>query len=104
MIVGRVIGWVLLLAGLVVLARDVIGWFDTGVFAPIVLGQLWFDLAPGSLNLAQAVVQRYIHPALWDPVITSVLFLWASPFFLVLGLLLLLLTRRRGNGRRRRRR
>jgi hypothetical protein len=104
MIVGRVIGWVLLLAGLVVLARDVIGWIDTRVFAPIVLGQLWFDLSPGSLNLVQAVVQRYIHPALWDPVITSVLFLWASPFLIVLGIVFLALFRRRGNGRWRRRR
>src|SRR5690242_8677897 len=104
MIVGRVIGWVLLLAGLVVLARDVIGWIDTRVFAPIVLGQLWFDLSPGSLNLVQAVVQRYIHPALWDPVITSVLFLWASAFFIVLGLVFLALFRRRASGWRRRRR
>jgi hypothetical protein len=103
MIVGRVIGWVLLLAGLVVLARDVIGWIDTRVFAPIVLGQLWFDLSPGSLNLLQAVIQRYIHPALWDPVITSVLFLWAWAVFVVLGVVLLALFRRR-NGRWRRRR
>ena len=104
MIVGRVIGWVLLIAGLVVLARDLIGWIDTHTFAPIALGQLWFDLSPGSLNLVQAVIQRYIHPFLWDPIILSVLFLWATPFFLVLGTILLLLTRRRGNGYRRRRR
>jgi len=103
MIVGRVIGWVLLLAGLVVLARDLIGWIDTRVFAPIVLGQLWFDLSAGSLNLVQAVVQRYLHPALWDPVITSVLFLWAWAVFVVLGVVFLVLFRRR-NGRWRRRR
>jgi hypothetical protein len=103
MIVGRVFGWVLLLAGLVVLARDAIGWIDTHVFAPIALGQLWFDLSPGSLNLVQAVIQRYIHPAVWDPAITSVLFLWASPFLIVLGIALLALCRRR-NGRWRRRR
>jgi hypothetical protein len=103
MIVGRVIGWVLLLAGLAVLVRDVIGWYDTGVFAPIVLGQLWFDLSPGSLNLVQAVIQRYIHPALWDPAITSILFLWAWTVFVVLGLVLLLAFRRRDNRRRRRR-
>jgi hypothetical protein len=103
MIFGRVIGWVLLLAGLVVLARDAIGWIDTHVFAPIALGQLWFDLSPGSLNLVQAVIQRYIHPAVWDPAITSVLFLWAWAVFVVLGVVLLALFRRR-NGRWRRRR
>jgi hypothetical protein len=103
MIVGRVIGWVLLLAGLVVLARDAIGWIDTHVFSPIALGQLWFDLSPGSLNFVQAVIQRYIHPAVWDPAITSVLFLWAWAVFVVLGVVLLALFRRR-NGRWRRRR
>ncbi|MBX6369807.1 MAG: hypothetical protein IRZ04_17635 [Rhodospirillales bacterium] len=102
MIVGRVVGWAVFLAGLVVLGRDILGWLDTGIFAPIVLGQLWFDLSPGSLNLAQAVIQRYIHPALWDPVITSVLFLWASPFFLILGIALVWLFRRRGRRSRRR--
>jgi hypothetical protein len=95
MIVGRVIGWVLLAAGLVVLARDLLGWLDTGIFAPIALGQLWFDLAPGSLNLAQAVVQRYLHPALWDPVVLSVLFLWASAFLILLGAVLVLACRPR---------
>jgi len=102
MIVGRVVGWAVFLAGLVVLGRDILGWLDTGTFAPIVLGQLWFDLSPGSLNLAQAVVQRYIHPTLWDPVITSVLFLWASPFLLVLGIALVWLFRKRGRRGRRR--
>ena len=36
-------------------------------------GEFWFTLHVGSLNLAQAVIQRYIHPALWDPVIDGLL-------------------------------
>ena len=104
MIGGRLVGWILLLAGLVVLMRDLIGWLDTGILAPIVLGELWFTLHAPSLNLVQAAVQRYIHPTLWDPVITSVLFLWAFAVLIAPGLALLVLCRRRDGVFRRRRR
>jgi hypothetical protein len=93
--IGRLIGWIVLLAGLSVLVRDGLVWIDTAHWAPIALGQLWFDLSPSSLNLVQAVVQRYIHPFLWDPIIVSVLLCWASAVFIALGLLILVLSSRR---------
>ena len=104
LLVGRLVGWVLLLAGLIVLVRDLIGLLDTGSFSPIVLGELWFTLHAPSLNLAQAAIQRYVHPALWDPVITSALFLWASVALIVPGLALIVLCHRGEPGIRRRRR
>jgi hypothetical protein len=104
MIVGRLLGWVFLILGYVVLGRDVIGWVDTHRFEPIVLGQLWYDLDRGSLNLAQAIIQRYIAPALWDPVITTVLLCWAWPVFAGIGLILIVLMRHRGDRPLRRRR
>jgi hypothetical protein len=63
------------------------------------LGKVWFDLSPESLNLAQAVVQRHIHPALWDPAIQEILTWPVWAVFAPLGLLLLWL----GSPRRRRR-
>src|ERR1700747_1428961 len=93
--VARLIGWILFLAGLAVLARDAFVWIDTGRWAPIALGQLWYDFSPSSLNLVQAVVQRYIHPFLWDPIILSVLLCWAFAVFMALGLLILALSTRR---------
>ena len=66
MIVWRVIGWIVLLAGLSVLVRDVIAGFDTGVWRPIAVGQLWYDVDRSSLNLVQAVTQRYVSPFLWN--------------------------------------
>jgi hypothetical protein len=93
--IGRLIGWIVLLAGLSVLVRDGLVWIDTAHWAPIALGQLWFDISPSSLNLVQAVVQRYIHPFLWDPIIVSVLLCWASAVFIALGLLILVLSGRR---------
>ena len=100
MIVGRVIGWIILLAGGAVLVRDLLVWIDTKHWAPVALGQLWYQLNRSSLNLVQAVVQRYIHPFLWDPIIVSILLSWAFAVLLILGVLLLVLFRRRNSAPR----
>jgi ABC-type Fe3+ transport system permease subunit len=104
--IGRLIGWIVFLAGLAVLARDVFVWIDTKHWAPIALGQLWYQLNRSSLNLVQAVVQRYINPFLWDPIIVSILLSWAFAVLMFLGVLLLIVFRRRtarrqGNAQRR---
>jgi cytochrome c-type biogenesis protein CcmH/NrfF len=82
---------------LAVLARDMFVWIDTKHWAPIAVGQLWFDLDRSSLNLVQAVVQRYIHPFLWDPIIVTVLLWWAFAALMVLGVLILALSGRRAS-------
>src|SRR6202040_195981 len=97
--IGRLIGWIVFLAGLAVLVRDMFVWIDTKHWAPIALGQLWFDLDRSSLNLVQAVVQRYIHPFLWDPIIVTILLCWAFAVLMVLGLLILALSGRRARRR-----
>ncbi len=91
MIVGRAIGWIFLLAGGAVLVRDLLVWIDTKHWAPIALGQLWYELNRSSLNFLQAVIQRYIHPFLWDPIIVSILLSWAFAVLMVLGVLVLVL-------------
>ena len=95
MIVGRVVGWIALLSGAAVLVRDLLVWIDTKHWAPIALGQLWYDLNRSSLNLVQAVVQRYIHPFLWDPIIVSILLCWAVAVLMVVGLVILAVSHRR---------
>jgi hypothetical protein len=95
MIVWRIVGWGALLAGLSVLVRDVITWFDTRVWAPLALGQLWYDLDRSSLNLVQAVTRRYISAFLWDRVIVNVLLCWAFAALIGLGLVILLGARKR---------
>jgi hypothetical protein len=93
--IGRLIGWIMFLAGAAVLVRDLLVWIDTKRWAPLVLGQLWYELSRSSLNLVQAVTQRYIHPFLWDPIIVSILLSWAFAVLMVLGMLLLVVFRRR---------
>jgi hypothetical protein len=95
MIVGRLIGWVAFLAGAAVLVRDGLVWINTKHWAPIALGQLWYQLNRSSLNLVQAVIQRYIHPFVWDPIIVTILLSWAFAVLMILGVLLLVVFRKR---------
>ncbi|WP_422364501.1 hypothetical protein [Pyruvatibacter mobilis] len=50
------------------------------------LGQVWFALSPETLNLSQAVIQRYISPELWDP---GIIWLLGQPATVIFGLIAL---------------
>ncbi|MGH7064918.1 MAG: hypothetical protein ACREET_12645 [Stellaceae bacterium] len=100
MTLGRIIGWALFLAGLSVLLRDVLVWLDAGTWAPLAIGEVWYDLDRSSLNLAQAVVQRYLYPFLWNPVIVGLLLCWAFPVLIGLGAAILLVSYRRARRKR----
>ncbi|WP_420394250.1 hypothetical protein [Acuticoccus sp.] len=87
----RILGYLLVVAGvaagIVDVYRSVIA--DRVVLTP--LGQLWRDASPETLALAQPAVQRYLHPAIWDPGVQTLLRLpgWLS-LFIVAALILLL--------------
>lgn len=105
MIVIRVIGRILLALALIVLGLGLWLWLS-GREITVAAGKLWFELDAGSLNLTQAVVQRYIHPALWENVGVPLLLepTWEALtvvflVLLVLGGVLLFLGRRRGRRR-----
>ena len=82
MIVGRILGWLLVAAALATAGWEVWRYFDTGAYVIVAAGELWYALGRGSLNLTQSVIQRYLHPALWDPVIVTVLL---APAWAILG-------------------
>lgn len=95
MMIGRAIGWLLLLAALAAAGHEAWVAIDAGGWRPVAAGELWFMLHPASLNMAQAGIQRNVAPWLWDPVIATMLL---APAWLVLGLpaaLLLWACRRR---------
>ena len=100
MVVGRIIGWVLISCAVVVLAAELLRYFQTGDYRVIAAGQLWFDLHRGSLNLAQAVIQRYLYPVLWDAGVAPLLQLPAWAVLGLPGLLLAWLCRARPPRRR----
>ena len=97
---GRIIGWVLVAAALVLFGAGAFASLEAGADQGMALGRIWFGLDAASLNLAQAVVQRYLHPSLWDPAIITLL-RW--PGWLVSGVpgvALIVLFRRRTRRRR----
>lgn len=59
------------------------------------LGQDWFNYHPESLNLSQAIVQRYLLPQIWDPVIQTVLQCPTWGVFAILAILFGFLGRKR---------
>ena len=46
---------------------------QAGAYRMVAAGELWYRLDPGSLNLSQAVIQRYVHPSVWEPGIVTLL-------------------------------
>jgi ribose/xylose/arabinose/galactoside ABC-type transport system permease subunit len=80
MIIGRLIGWIVLLAGLSVLTRDLLVWLDTGRWLPLSLAEAWRLFGEGRIEGIAAVP----------------LAAWAVPVLTVLGAALIVLCRRRG--------
>ena len=106
--IRRAIAWILGLLGLALIglgaAAFAYDWFsaseDAG-FRVLTFGEWWFEIDRASLNTLQAVIQRYVHPELWDPVVTTVLFQPAWLVAVVPGLLFVLLAMWVGRRRRR---
>jgi hypothetical protein len=89
---------IFLLAGLGLAAWDFLVPVDPEAFRFRLLGEIWYKAHAGSLNLIQAVVERYLSPKLWDPGI--IWFLLQPAALLATGLAILslipaLLLRRR---------
>jgi hypothetical protein len=98
MIVGRVLGWVGLLAGLILLGRDLLGWLDTRRLEPLTIDRLWLSLHPASL----VALQHYLPGRLWNAAAPA-LQMWAWPAPLILGFVLIVACRPRDHHVRRRR-
>ncbi len=93
--VGRILGWLLLALAFMTAGAEAMASLRADEWQPMVLGQLWYDLDRGSLNLMQALVQRYLHPAIWDPGVIAILQRPAWLVAVIPAAILLLFTRRR---------
>ncbi|MGH6946827.1 MAG: hypothetical protein ACREDZ_05825 [Kiloniellales bacterium] len=100
-LIGAALGWLLILAALALLARDLLAYINSGNFAAMPLGELWYRVNRFSLNLLQAGIERNISQWLWQDVLAPSLLWPASLVFGVLGLLLAYLCRPRQGPRRR---
>jgi hypothetical protein len=91
MSIRRCIGLILVILAGLALAYDLVtGLAGGGTLGLLSLGELWGHLNAASLNLVQAIEQRYLFPALWDPILVTLLLSPASLAVGVLGLALYL--------------
>ena len=82
------IGIVLIVPAAGALYWDIAVLIQTGQFKLSTWGELWYALHPSSLNLYQAVVERYLSIDLWDEVLAPMLFWPAVLAFGLPGLIL----------------
>ncbi len=86
------------------LGAELLRSLEAGAWRVLSLGELWFTLHVGSLNLMQAVVQRYLWTKLWDPAAIFILqqSVWLDllAIAVVFSLLWRWRARRRGDGQR----
>jgi hypothetical protein len=92
--IGRLLGWILLLCGTIAAVRDGMIWFKTGSYPFTTGGEIWYTIDVNSLNLVQAVIQRYLAAEIWDPGVQTVLLWPAAATLSGLGLLFLVLFHR----------
>jgi len=91
---ARLSGLLLIAAGFVGLVIDGTRSIANNEAAFTPLGELAFTLFPRSFPLLEPAVTRYVHPALWDPVLLNFFLLPASVVGFAAGALLLWLGRR----------
>lgn len=75
--------------------------WEYGEWSLFLFGDVAFQLFPESLNLAQAVIQRFLTPWLWDPMIQTILTWPAWPVLGGIGVAFFALARRRRQRRAR---
>jgi hypothetical protein len=80
----RIFGYVSVIGGLGAGLVDVYRSLAQGRVVLTPLGEIWFAVSPETLNIVQAGIQRGLHPALWDPVMQTLLQLpaWLALFLL----------------------
>ena len=101
MFVGRLVGWLLLVAAVILAGSETVHSLAAGHWTPRSLDALWSEFDPVSLGRVAAFVRDRISPPLWD---RGVLVVLGWPAWVVvggLGLILVLLFRARAPKRRR---
>lgn len=96
----QAVGWGLVVLALLAGGSELAMSIQSGGWEPYRLGQAWASIDLASLNLVQAVVQRYLHPAIWDPGIIMFLLLPAWLVAVVPAAAIIVFCRRRAAKRR----
>ena len=102
MILGRILGWLLAAAAIIVVGRDLMAYWYQGAWSFVATGALWSQLHPDSLLLLQPAIQRHVfafYPEIWDQLFIPLLELPAAAVLAGLALIFLVIFRRRRSRR-----
>ncbi|MBI4183512.1 MAG: hypothetical protein HY521_05910 [Proteobacteria bacterium] len=80
--VGRLLGWLLIVAALATAAIESAVLVLTETAGTVSAYATWDHVHPLSLRLVRAALKQNVHPALWDPVLVTLL---RVPAWLLLG-------------------
>jgi hypothetical protein len=83
MLLGRLIGFVLLIIAAIAFVRDALDFYDSGILELLSGDQLWLSFAPESFQSVQDWGSNNLS-VVWDPVATTIL---AAPAFVSAGIL-----------------
>jgi len=91
--------WIFLTITLLSLGAELLKSLQADKWVMIPLGEFWYKMHVASLNLTQALIERYLFPWIWDPALTWLLRgpVWATSFGLALFFRLLAIRRSRTN-------
>ncbi|ASP35905.1 hypothetical protein CHH27_23845 [Labrenzia sp. VG12] len=95
----RLLGYGLLAVAIIAGISDASSSIALSQFHLAPLGQVWFDVSPETLALAQETLRQYVDPALWTPELRTDLTWPVWAVFAPVGLVLLFV----GSKRRRQR-
>lgn len=91
----RIVGLWLLGLALILLVIDGTRMLAANAFVMTPLAETWDNLLPETLAGLEALLVQNLHPALWDPTLTTILAWPGWVVFGVAGLLLAFIGRRR---------
>ncbi len=97
----RIVAFILILLGLVVIGYDAIVFLDRGVFPFSAIGDIWALVHRNSLLLLEPAITRHVSEPLWDWIVFPLLQQSAAAVCIGLGLAILIV---RAYARRRARR
>ena len=83
MIIGRIIGWLVCAIALMALGAETLASLEGGGYRGLAIGEIWYLIDRGSLNLMQAVVQRHLIPSMSDGFVVIL----QQPAWLIFGAL-----------------
>ena len=84
----RAIGMLVLALALIAAVLDLTRSIAASALVMTPAGAMWGSFSPGSLDALADAARTYIHPYVWEPVLTSILSL---PAFLLLWLIAMVL-------------